>query len=146
MSKTFKKIHFLILLVALTTPCSKIANGAGLPKNHQYLYQSWRRSYEEETSTDFIYIYRLESYEFPPSRFRDHYIFREDGYCKWYVLSPDDGHYFKWGRWETSENDAQVILIYDEEEQLQNLRSFIILDLQKDLLKIEPVEHKWTPY
>lgn len=139
MSSIYSNLLSLFLLVVLFTSCQKTPNESGLAESHQYLYQSWIHSFEEQAQpTDSIRIYRPEGFkEFPPGKFRMKYVFEKDGSCQWLVLYPADAHYLTSGRWETSPDDDQVILLYNQQHELLKSISFKIVDLKEDLLKIK---------
>ncbi|HAH20686.1 MAG: hypothetical protein A2Y00_04750 [Omnitrophica WOR_2 bacterium GWF2_43_52] len=139
MKSTYRNLIFLVFPFLIVTFFQKTPNSFAALENLQYLYQTWFNSYEEQESrTESIETYRPEGFkEFPPSRFRNEYIFKEDGSCQWLVLHPADAHYLKSGTWEVSPDDDQVILIYDQQHSLQ--KSFRIIEIQKDLLRIRSV-------
>ena len=139
MKTIYRNLIFPAFLFLIITFFQKMPDSSAIPENLQYLYQAWFNSYEEQESrTESIETYRPEGLkEFPPSRFRNEYIFKEDGSCQWLVLHPADAHYLKSGTWEVSPGDDQVILIYDQQHNLQ--KSFRIIEIQKDLLRIKPI-------
>ena len=139
MKTIYRNLLFLIFLFLIVTFFQKMPDSSAVPENLQYLYQIWFHSYEEQKNhAEPIAIYRPEGFkEFPPSRFRMKYLFKEDGSCQWLVLHPADAHYLKSGTWEVSRDETQVILIYNQQHNLQ--RSFRIIEIQKDLLRIESI-------
>ncbi|MEK6564086.1 MAG: hypothetical protein AABZ65_03540 [Candidatus Omnitrophota bacterium] len=139
MKTIHRNLPFLIFPFLIVTFLQKTPDSFAALNNLQYLYQTWFHSYEEQESrTESIETYRPEGLnEFPPSRFRNKYIFKEDGSCQWLVLHPADAHYLKSGTWEVSRNETQVILIYDQHHNLQ--KSFKIIEIQKDLLRIKSI-------
>ena len=135
----YRNLPSVIFLFLIVTFFQKMPDSSAVPENLQYVYQAWFHSYEEQKNrAEPIEIYRPEGFkEFPLSRFRMEYIFKEDGSCQWLVLHPADAHYLKSGTWEVSRDETQVILIYDQQHNLQ--KSFRIIEIQKDLLRIKPI-------
>jgi len=100
--------------------------------NSDDLYQHWIHSSEEQ-KTDGEQIFRPKDYkEFPPSRFRMQYIFRKNGECEWYFLSPDDNHRFKTGTWRIDPDDKNILQITKD----GTTETYRIKELTKNLLRI----------
>lgn len=79
------------------------------------LLQHWVHSSEEERPGDEYRMFRpAGSRKFPPSRFRMAYKFAQNGSCEFYVLSPDDAHYFKACRWTISAHENTILQINAE--------------------------------
>ena len=98
------------------------------------LHQSWTHSYEEEKK-DSGSIFRPTNYKvFPTSRFRLRMVFFPDGYFLWLYLAPDNRHYLMSGHWTLDPREKDVIHIRGD---LGGQSSFRILELKKDLLRIE---------
>ena|SRR3989338_2663901 len=133
----YRNLPSVIFLFLIVTFFQKTPDSSAAPENLQYLYQSWFHSYEEQEScAEPVEIYRPEGFkEFPPSRFRMNYIFKEDGSCQWLVLHPADAHYLTSGTWEVSRDDDQIVLIYDQQHNLHH--SLRIIEMQKNLLRIK---------
>ncbi|MEK6568365.1 MAG: hypothetical protein AABZ27_06495 [Candidatus Omnitrophota bacterium] len=129
----------LLFLIVIVVFFQKIPHSLAVQEDMRYLYQTWFHSYEEQDNREGPFeIYRHEGFKkFPASRFRGEYRFKEDGSCQWLALHPTDAHYLKSGTWEVSRDETQVILIYDQQQNLQE--SFRIIEIQKDLLRIEPI-------
>ncbi len=94
--------------------------------------KDWTQSYEEEIGS--VLIFRPGNYkEFPPSRFRQVYIFMEDDLCKYYVLAPTDAHYFEDGTWNY-DNEKQLLTIYNPSGQMEI--KYKVLKLTDTLLEL----------
>lgn len=97
------------------------------------LINCWKYSYEETTS-DNSKVYRpCDSMEFPPSRFRSTFIFKENNDCEYLELAPNDAHFFKNGSWEY-ESESRIILIKDEGNQV--IQKLVVMDLTADKLVV----------
>jgi hypothetical protein len=105
----------------------------------KYLHNTWIHAFEEQRNSS-NQIYRPIDYKtFPSSWFRMKYIFAGDNSCQWLVLAADDGHYLQSGTWVQSRYNEFLILIYDSTGVLQKDLSFVIVDLQYNLLEIAPI-------
>ena len=99
--------------------------------NINMLKKEWVHSREEEK--DSILVYRPSDYtEFPPSRYRQIYFFADSGFCKYYVLSPSDAHYFEEGTWEYKEDE--ILNIFNPQKEL--IISYKIITLKDNLLEL----------
>jgi len=93
---------------------------------------SWIHSWEEDDENS-CSIYRPSDYkEFPPSRFRQYFEFKENNVCSYLVLSPDDAHYIQDGVWEYDES-TNIITIMSETDVIFE---FQIIELDKNMLKL----------
>ncbi len=94
---------------------------------------AWTASYEENTD-EVISIFRPSDYkEFPPSMFRQRYIFHNDNSCEYLVLAPNDGHYMQSGYWSYDQNKQMVTIMNAESDVVSE---FKIVELKHNLLKI----------
>ena len=94
--------------------------------------RSWIHSQEEEDENGYS-IYRPSDYkEFPPSRFRQYFDFKDNNVCSYLVLSPNDGHYIQEGVWEYDES-TNIIKIMNETDIIFEFRIF---ELNKNILKL----------
>lgn len=98
------------------------------------LLNEWVHLYEEDA--DSVQTYRPADYmEFPPSRYRQRYIFEESGNAEWLVLSPTDAHYFESGKWLYDETENHLIITDSTDT---HLKRFKIISLEPDLLEMVP--------
>lgn len=92
-----KKLCLAVLLATTLFACEGEANLPGPDLVLNDLYQVWVHSHEENPSGS-VQIYRPEnSRQFPVSRFRDVFEFKDDGNCRYLFLSPNDAHFMKDG-------------------------------------------------
>lgn len=99
----------------------------------KYLSQHWIHSYEEQQQNSTTQIFRPIGYkDFPLSRFRMEYNFKENGECEWYYLSPDDNHRFKKGKWKFDPKNKDILQITKDDV----VESYKIIELNKDRLEI----------
>ena len=93
---------------------------------------SWLHSQEEDTEDGYL-IYRPSDYkEFPPSRFRQYFEFKDNNVCSYLVLAPNDAHYVQEGVWEYNES-TNIIKIMSEKDVIFELQIF---ELNKNILKL----------
>ena len=93
---------------------------------------SWIHSREEDDENSYL-IYRPSDYkEFPPSRFRQYFEFKDNHVCSYLVLAPNDAHYIQEGVWEYNES-TNIIKIMSETDIIFE---FQILELKKSVLKL----------
>ena len=98
------------------------------------LEKSWTQSSEEKTS-DEIEIYRPSNYkDFPPSRYRQIFNFKDNNACEYLVLSENDAHFMETGNWEYDDitktikiSNSDSIMIYE----------FEIVELTTMILKLK---------
>ena len=126
-----KNIFLLFcLLIILGCDSDKILTSDTIKVSE--LTKEWVHSREEEI--DSVRIYRPAGFKhFPSSRYRQKYIFKDDGLCKYYVLHPGDAHYYEVGTWTYNENDQRLI-IYDSSKNVES--EFRILILNRFMLKV----------
>ena len=74
--------------------------------------------------------------EFPTVWFRDNYIFKADSVIDWLFLAPNDGHYFKTGKWWISSPEEGILSIQFEPDQ-EGSSHFQILELNDSTLKLQ---------
>ena len=105
--------------------------------DYETFQQDWVHSQEEDPEDNYhIDIFRPSNYkEYPPSRFRMEYHFKEDSVLEWLYLSPIDAHHFKTGKWwiEYEENP----LLKAEMDSL--ISTFEILELNDSTLVLEKI-------
>jgi hypothetical protein len=102
------------------------------------LYGHWVQSGEEPGEGGSVQIFRLlGSVALPPSRFRMAYKFHRDGTCEFYVLSPDDAHYFRPYTWKLTASDKPLLQIVADEKTA----SFRIVELSGKVLRLGATRH-----
>jgi hypothetical protein len=75
----------------------------------------WVHSYEEDSAN--IQVFRPREYNFPPSRGREGFEFKEGGLFKKYVIAPADGINTINGSWrKTEEKNTFFIQMNDDSE------------------------------
>ena len=124
----------LCLLVFLsTTTFSCHLNKDIKPNADSLLINCWKHAYEEETPGD-LKVYRpCDFMEFPPSRYRSTYIFKDNNACDYLELSPNDAHFFSTGRWEYNA-ETGILLIKDKNDMV--LTTFAVVELAADKLVV----------
>lgn len=98
------------------------------------LLQSWTRSFEEETP-DSPQIFRPSDYKtFPLARFRNVFHFKPNGKCDFWVLAPNDAHYFTTGTWSFLENKNLLVI---EDKSLDIVYRYKVIRISENLLEME---------
>lgn len=131
--KTIK--YFPLFLLVVLVSCEEKSNPVSSEVNYEYFYNSWTRSYEEETNNDSIKLFRPNDYkEFSISRYREILIFKQDNSCSYLVLAPNDAHYFQSGKWNLINQEKNIITIFDSTNTIY--KNFQITELKQDILKL----------
>ena len=100
--------------------------------DQQLIFNKWVHSQEEQAEVKGHQIYRPSDFkEFPASRFRQVFDFKEDGTCEYMYLHPTDKHSMKPGTWSYNEK-TNLITIKDEEGK--EIYSITVVELGKDKL------------
>ena len=95
------------------------------------IFKHWIHSREEDIET--VRVYRLSNYEFPPSRGRDGFEFRENGEFIQYGIGPTDRMQRILGTW-TAEGENQIRVSFKAEQQEPYTMQVVSCD--ESLLKI----------
>ena len=131
--KTVKSV--LIILAVIFVSCKEKTNPVSSDVDFSYFTTSWTNSYEEETINHETEIFRPSNYkEFPLSRYREKLTFAQDSNCSYLVLAPNDGHYFKNGKWSFENRENNIVQILDTSGVAY--KKFQIVELKQDLLKL----------
>jgi len=95
--------------------------------------RSWLHSQEEDNENG-DWTFRPSDYkEFPPSRFRQYFEFKDNNVCSYLVLAPNDAHYIQEGVWKYDAS-TNIITIMSESEVVFE---FQIIVLNKNILKLK---------
>jgi hypothetical protein len=130
------RLIFICLYLCLFISCSDNIEPGDSQISIEHLYNKWYDSYEE--NSDFGEIYRPEGYkEFQASKYRRTYTFELNGKCKWLVLSPYDAHYETNSFWDYDQKQNVISIKSESGKEIRRLK---ILELKKDLLRIETQE------
>ncbi len=125
--KTLKLLP-LFLLSFLLPSCEKDTKTNDI--DISLLEKKWIQSYEESYNT-----YRPSDYkDFPPSRYRQVFIFKENNICSYRVLAPNDAHYYAEGQWRFNKRDNILQIISSESKVLYRYK---IIELSEDILRVE---------
>ncbi len=95
------------------------------------IFKHWIHSREEDIET--VRVYRPSDYEFPPSRGRDGFEFRENGEFIQYGIAPTDRLQRIIGTW-TAEGKNQIRVSFKAEQQESYTMQVVSCD--ESLLKI----------
>ena len=130
-----RSILLLTILLAVGISMTSCKNNQTSDQK-KLLEKSWTHSSEESKAGEFE-IYRPSDYkEFPVSRYRQVFNFKDNDQCKYLALEANDAHDMKDGKWEL-DGKANNIKIYNAHSEL--LYEYIIIELKDDLLKIKAI-------
>ncbi len=108
------------------------------PSTIGLLTKKWYNSREEETDPSVERCYRPDGFEFPQSRGRSGFEFKENGDFVYFFPGPTDRMESKTGKW-TSVNDGKVSVTLDDPNPNQNKTFDIEINtLTNDVMKIKP--------
>ena len=135
------QLTILLVMSLVWAGCQDHPVDFASPENDDF-FQSWTRSYEEETDPNGrIQIYRpSDSRAFPPSWFRNTYVFNPDGTSEWRVLHPTDAHYMEPATWKADPEDKNLISIHNPVGT--EVVRFKIRDLASDFMRIESLKYE----
>ena len=127
-----RKILLLTILLAVGIGITSCKNNE--TSNQKLLLEkSWTHSSEESNSGEFE-IYRPSDYkEFPVSRYRQVFNFKDNDQCEYLALEANHAHDMKDGKWELDEKKNSIIIYNDNSEVLYQYK---IIELKDDLLKL----------
>lgn len=140
------QVMILLVMLVVCADCADDPVDSLTPVDFSYtedadFYRSWTRSYEEETDlNDGIQLYRpTDSRQFPPSWFRNSYVFDRDGTCEWLVLHPADAHYMEPATWKADSGNRNLVSIHNPIGT--EVVRFKILELATDYMRIESLKY-----
>lgn len=108
----FSKLFFMIFMAGILSSNTCSRDNIDIEKIKD-IY--WIHSYEEDSGK--INVYRPQNYDFPPSRGREGFEFKEEGLFKKYVIAPADGINTINGKWrKTDEENTFFIQLNDDSE------------------------------
>ncbi|WP_299755179.1 hypothetical protein [uncultured Pontibacter sp.] len=97
----------------------------------------WLHSFEEDEEG--LWVYRPNTYDFPPSRGRTGFSLEPGGVFKRFEIAPADGLEEEQGEWEQLEKDLVQIRMTQGSTPPVDYRIQIV-SLDKDLLKVRRME------
>ena len=99
--------------------------------NEECIYKHWNHSYEEDTVDK--KVYRLSTFEFPPSRGRDGFEIKENGEFILYIMGPTDRPEKFFGNFTIDSNKLNIELT----SKIQKSYIMTILSCDENLLVIQ---------
>ncbi|AKD03334.1 hypothetical protein POKO110462_16905 [Pontibacter korlensis] len=122
----------LLCLLLMAVTCRKSDKVAA-----QMAGKVWLHSFEEDE--DGLWVYRPNTYDFPPSRGRTGFSLEPGGVFKRYEVAPTDGLKEEEGQWEQLEKDlVQIRMAQGSTPPVEyNMQ---IVQLDEDLLKVRRIE------
>jgi hypothetical protein len=127
-----------VLMVGLVGiwACSKGSNSESPAPSFslESFCRHWVHSVEEQESLSGPdEIYRPDaSREFPPSMYRNHYIFERSGSMQYLWPSPSDAHEMRPGTWKIDAQQNDVIHIQEGDQQL----TYQVLEVTPEILRL----------
>lgn len=127
-------INFIKVFTISTLLFFSSCTTKSIENSNTLLFNCWTESYEENDGNESI-IYRSCDYKiYAPNRYRNSFTLREDLSCKYWVLAPNDGHYFTEGTWELNDS-ADVVTLFSSEDKV--LAKFKIVKIEENLLSLK---------
>gem|GEM_PF-955213 len=136
----YSKIKPMSKLLYLTGLFAAVSMITGCQKDDEVnlislIQNEWTHSREEQSSQE-IEIYRPSNFkEFPLSRYRQIFSFRDNNRCDYLVLAENDAHFMASGSWEYDDK-TRIVRIFNSNFELQH--EFEIVEIAGNLLKIKP--------
>lgn len=93
----------------------------------------WVHSYEEDKADGYSTYRPHESQEFPASRFRQVFQFKNNDACSYLTLEPNDAHSYKDGYWQY-DDDTGILQVFDDATMVYEFR---VVEVNSSLLKIK---------
>lgn len=118
----------VVLLAATCRPNTKSAQ-------FQQLQRTWLHAQEEDQGD--VWVYRPNTYSFPPSRGRTGFSFDPNGLFTRYDIAPTDGLEGHEGTWKPENDHTILISLEDKSEPDYKLE---IVALEKEVLKVRRVQ------
>ena len=125
---TFLACLSVVLLAATCRPNTKSTQ-------FQYLQRTWLHAQEEDQGE--VWVYRPNTYSFPPSRGRTGFSFDANGLFTQYDIAPTDGLEERQGTWKPENDHTIHISLEDKRDPDYSLE---IVSLEKDVLKVRRVQ------
>lgn len=122
----------MLCLVFMAATCKKNDRVAA-----QLAGKVWLHSFEEDEEG--LWVYRPNTYDFPPSRGRTGFSLEPGGVFKRFEIAPADGLEEEQGEWEQLEKDLVQIRMAQGSTPPVDYRIQIV-SLDKDLLKVRRTE------
>ncbi len=123
-----KNFFKLLILTFLLHNCSTNRSSQSVSFNQDKLIGHWVHSHEDDY--DDIKVYRLSSYQFPPSRGREKIVFKSNAVLEYTPIAPNDLPQTFNGEWKIDKSD--LILEYDD-----NKKIYEIIEVTSSILKLK---------
>lgn len=123
-----KVIFPTLILLLVISSCSINKSNHSTATDADNLIGEWVHSHEEDT--DNASVFRMASYDFPPSRGREKITLLKDGDLVYTPIAPNDLPKSYLGNWEI--NNSELILDYDNKT-----KSYQIIEITHSILKLK---------
>ncbi|SFB75961.1 hypothetical protein SAMN05421780_101320 [Flexibacter flexilis DSM 6793] len=125
-----KNLFLVVLLLAsLSLTAGRCGGGGKDQQNMQYLFTTWKHSYEEDK--DGLTVFRDETFSFPPSRGRRGFTISSDGTFIDRPIAAADGNEARKGRWRYKDGELEMLLDDGQSYKVE------VVEMEKGLLKIK---------
>lgn len=128
----YTSVLCLLCLLFMAVTCKKTDKVAA-----QLAGKVWLHSFEEDEEG--LWVYRPNTYDFPPSKGRTGFSIEPGGVFKRFEIAPADGLQEEEGEWEQLENDLVQIRMGQSSTPPTDYRIQIV-SLSDDLLKVKRIE------
>jgi hypothetical protein len=105
--------------------------------NTDLLAKGWTHSREEDKDFEGKVYRPSDSKKFPPSRFRERYVFNKDGSGKFLYLDPADRHRMVACQWKIDEDNPRKIRITAEVGGRVQKQSIEVLELTEEIMRVK---------
>ncbi|GGE95684.1 hypothetical protein [Hymenobacter cavernae] len=119
----------VLLLAATCRPDARTSS------QFQQLERTWLHAQEEDQGD--VWVYRPNTYSFPPSRGRTGFSFDHNGLFTQYDIAPTDGLEGRKGSWKPESGRIIRISLDDKRDPDYTLE---IVSLEKEVLKVRRVQ------
>ena len=123
------KIYLLIILVLISFSCRAQSQDSDKVLE-KVIGQVWIHSHEEDSAD--VQAYRVQEFDFPPSRGREGFQLNSDSSFIQYAIAPTDGVQKKKGNWTFEEGKLKVSI--QTQSDAENF-SFEIISLKNGILR-----------
>lgn len=127
----------LLVIAKSTKPVKFVVDGKEEADLATLLTGAWTHSREEDRKLKGKVYRRSDSMKFPPSRFRQRYVFNEDGTGKFMYLHPADAHRMVGCKWSISKDDPNTIHITPTQAGMGRKQMLKVIKITDDLLLVK---------
>lgn len=120
----------IVALYIMLLACNQTVRNRDSQGSPTDLYQYWIHSYEEDETAKQLWVYRPDTYAFPPARGRDGFEIKENGVFIAHPIAPTDGSLSIEEKWTL---DKDKLMVVGENGEY----GFTIISVSKDKLVLK---------